>query len=209
MFQFEAKQAVYNIAGVKIGGQHGELPTVLMASIFYQGDHNVINQDKGIFNRQAARACIDDVQKIANLTGVPVMLDLLGASQEAIINYIDFAAEETDLPFLIDGTTEAVRLAGARHVVERGLQERAVYDSVSQTTREREMDELKELGLRTTVIIVLNHRKPTVEGRLEVVEELIDKAHRCGFEQLLLDTAMQYGVKPVNNNHPLFTMFQT
>ena len=35
MFKFQKEQEIVNIAGVKIGGQPGELPTVLAGTIFY------------------------------------------------------------------------------------------------------------------------------------------------------------------------------
>ncbi len=196
MFQFTAKQAIYDIAGVKIGGQHGELPTVLMPCIFYQGDANVIDGEQGIINEQTAKATIEESQRIAAMTGVPIILDVLGDSPRAMVNYIDFVAKQTNLPFLIDGTTEEVRLAGARYVVEHRIQSRAVYDSIGPSTSQKEIDELKELGLKTTIIIVLNNRKPTVQGRLEVVEGLIERAHQAGFDQLLLDTAVLDVVEP-------------
>ena len=37
LFRFERKQEVFDIGGIKIGGQPGELPTVLVGSIFYEG----------------------------------------------------------------------------------------------------------------------------------------------------------------------------
>lgn len=196
MFQFDAKQIIYDIAGVKIGGQPGELPTVLVASIFYQGDINLTDEMNGTFDRPATKASIDEAQRIAVMTGVPLILDVLGASPEAMVNAIDFVSGETDLPFFIDGTTEDVRLAGARRVVESGLQERAIYDSVGHTTSEREFAQLKELGLKTAVVMILNHRKPSIKGRLEVAEELIENAQRAGFDQLLLDTAVLDVVEP-------------
>ena len=36
MFKFEKKQEVFDIYGVKIGGQPGEYPTVLAGTIFMQ-----------------------------------------------------------------------------------------------------------------------------------------------------------------------------
>ena len=196
MFQFDAKQTVYDIAGVKIGGQPGELPTVLVASIFYQGDVNLTDEMNGIFDRPATKESIDEARRIADMTGIPLILDVLGASPDAMVNAIDFVSGETDLPFFIDGTTEDVRLAGARRVVEHGLQERAIYDSVGHTTSETELAQLKELNLRTAVVMILNHRKPTIKGRLEVAEELIEKAQQAGFDRLLLDTAVLDVVEP-------------
>lgn len=45
MFRFDKEQEVLDIAGVKIGGQPGEYPTVLAGTIFY-GGHNIISDEK-------------------------------------------------------------------------------------------------------------------------------------------------------------------
>ena len=51
MFKFEKKQEVFDIYGVKIGGQPGEYPTVLADTIFYYW-HNILSDEiKGIFDK--------------------------------------------------------------------------------------------------------------------------------------------------------------
>ncbi|RJS86070.1 tetrahydromethanopterin S-methyltransferase subunit H, partial [Candidatus Bathyarchaeota archaeon] len=37
MFKFNKKQKIFEIGKVKIGGQPGELPTVLIGSLFHEG----------------------------------------------------------------------------------------------------------------------------------------------------------------------------
>ena len=44
MFKFDKEQTVFDFAGVKMGGQPGEYPTVLAGTIFY-GGHNIINDE--------------------------------------------------------------------------------------------------------------------------------------------------------------------
>ena len=48
MFKFAGDQSVFDIGGVKIGGQPGENPTVMIGSIFYKGDKLVQDERKGI-----------------------------------------------------------------------------------------------------------------------------------------------------------------
>ena len=45
MYKFDKEQEVFDFAGVKMGGQPGEYPTVLAGTIFY-GGHNIINDEK-------------------------------------------------------------------------------------------------------------------------------------------------------------------
>ena len=48
------EQKVYDIAGVKVGGNVGENPTVMIRSIFYKGDKTVHDEKTGPFNRERA-----------------------------------------------------------------------------------------------------------------------------------------------------------
>ncbi len=47
MFRFDKEQIVYNIGGVKVGGQLGENPTVLSGTMFYNG-HKIIEKRKRV-----------------------------------------------------------------------------------------------------------------------------------------------------------------
>lgn len=196
MFKFEAEQKKYEIGNVTIGGQPGERPTALVASIFYKGDRNVIDETAGEFNEEAALACIHEIESFTIKTSTPLIIDLVAASDKAMVNYVDFIAKHTDLPFVIDGTLESVRVAGARRAAALGLQDRCIYDSINVHTKTSEIDQVKELGIPTTLVMIVNERKPTVQGRLEIAPQLIDKALEAGFEQLLLDTAVLDVVEP-------------
>jgi len=56
MFKFDKKQEVFDIGGVKFGGQPGEYPTVLVSTMFY-GKHKIVSdEDKGIFDKATAES---------------------------------------------------------------------------------------------------------------------------------------------------------
>jgi tetrahydromethanopterin S-methyltransferase subunit H len=59
LFKFSAQQQVYDIKGVKIGGQPGQYPTVMIGSIFYHGDKIVEDQKEGIFNKSEAEKLLN------------------------------------------------------------------------------------------------------------------------------------------------------
>ncbi|HIP56721.1 MAG TPA: hypothetical protein EYH02_01415 [Ignisphaera aggregans] len=44
---FTAEQKVFEIAGMRIGGQPGENPAILIGSVFYRGDKALINPETG------------------------------------------------------------------------------------------------------------------------------------------------------------------
>lgn len=94
------------------------------------------------------------------------------------------------LPYFIDGTTPAVRMAGARKSVELGLEDRAIFNSIGPETKIKEIDEVKELGLKRCVVMTHNAKKPTFEGKVEIAEECLETAAKAGFSQFLMDTAV-------------------
>ena len=54
MFKFDKKQEVFDINGVKLGGQPGQYPTVLVGSMFYNRHNIVSDEDKGTFDKAKA-----------------------------------------------------------------------------------------------------------------------------------------------------------
>lgn len=73
MFKFDKEQTVFDFAGVKMGGQPGEYPTVLAGTIFY-GGHNIINDElTGDFDPARAETLLNDMITISETTGNPCM----------------------------------------------------------------------------------------------------------------------------------------
>lgn len=196
MFRFEAEQIAYDVGGVMIGGQPGEYPTVLAASIFYLGDKLIIDEAAGEFDHEGATKAMLAMKEMCAMAGVPMVLDMIGGSPKAMENYIEWIAPFKDMPFFIDGTTPPVRLAGARKTVELGLQDRAIFNSVGPESKDKELDEIKELGLKTCIVMCHNVKKPTFQGKFEIAEENIERAQKCGFTQLMMDTAVLDIVEP-------------
>ena len=195
MFVFEAPQVTYDIGGVVFGGQPGEYPTVLAASVFYMGDKLVIDELAGEFHRGKAYQVLEKLRATCQIAGVPLVVDMIGGSPRAMENYVEWIVP-TGLPFFIDGTTVDVRLAGARKAVELGLEDLCIYDSIGPETKQLEIDALRELGLKTTIVIAHNARKPTFLGKVEIAEQVLETARQAGFAQLILDTAVLDIVEP-------------
>lgn len=195
MFVFETEQVTYEIGGVTFGGQPGEYPTVLAASIFYLGDKLILDEPAGEFDAEGAHACVETIRAACTKAGVQLAIDMIGGSPQAMENYVEWIAP-TGLPFYVDGTTPDVRLAGARKVVELGLQDRCIYNSIGPETREKEIDALRELDLPTCVTMTHNARKPTFQGKFDIAEEVLETSQRAGFSQFIFDTAVLDIVEP-------------
>ena len=108
-FDSSREQSVVNVAGVKFGGQPGELPTVLCGTIFYHGHKIVEDEERGIFDRAAAERLISRQAELSEETGCPCVLHLYARSTQAFEKYLDFAEQVWSGPFIIDSADAATR----------------------------------------------------------------------------------------------------
>lgn len=190
MFKFAAEQKIFDIAGVRIGGQPGQLPTVMIGSIFYYKDKILKNETLGDFDKAKAAEVLKAEEEISTKTGNPRIVDVCASWPQAFAKFIDFAANAIDGPFCIDGTTAEVRIAGAKHVGETGLSKRVVYNSITPEIKETEISAIKDAKIKSAVLLTFNSTNPTISGRLSVVDKLLDKARSAGVENALIDTTV-------------------
>ena len=197
MWIFEAEQHAYDIGGVMVGGQPGEYPTALCASIFYMGDKLILDEMAGEFNKDKAYEVVETMRVECEKAGVPLIIDMIGGSPAAMANYVAWI-EPTGLPFFVDGTTPAVRMAGARKAVELGIGDRCLFNSIGPETKQKEMDEVRELtkDIPTCIVMTHNSKKPTFQGKFEIADEVLETADKAGFTQFIFDTAVLDLVEP-------------
>jgi len=190
MFKFSTEQKIYDIAGLKIGGQPGQLPTVMIGSIFYHKDKIVCDPKTGSFDRNQAEQMLKTEDAVSNATGNPRIVDVCASWSAAFPKHIEFVASTVKGPFTIDGTTADVRMAGAKYVSEAGLSARVVYNSINPETRDEELAAIKDAKIKAAILLALNAKNPTVSGRLAVVDKLLERAKAAGVEKLLVDTTV-------------------
>ena len=186
MFKFIKEQKIFEIKNIKIGGQPGELPTVLIGSLFHVGHKIVKDQKLGIFDKHKAETLIKIQEEMSEKTGNPYMLDIVGENSKALIKYIEFISGITDVPFLINGPDKNVRIAAAKYAIEIGLKDRAIYNSINYTLNDEEIKAIEEIGLKTAIIQAFNPRNPTPQGMIMILKNLLDKASKAGIEKPLV-----------------------
>jgi len=118
------------------------------------------------------------------------LLDVVGATPEAIRRYLEFAAATTQMPLLIDGTTADVRLAGLEYVAQAGLAERAVYNSVQPEAGDEELRAIYQAGVESAIVLTYYLKDFTAAGRVKAVRELLPRLHEAGIRKLLIDTCV-------------------
>ena len=198
MFRFQKEQEIVNIAGTKIGGQPGELPTALAGTIFYNNHKIVQDATAGIFDRDAAEKLINIQQSNSDETGNPHLVHIFGTTVESISNYIDFVTGITDAPFIIDSPEASVRMHAVGYVTDIGLADKSIYNSINMSITDDERDALKRSDVDSSIILGFNAMNSSLDGRMALLEDgggiidtgLLDIAHECGITNILIDPSI-------------------
>ena len=194
MFKFNTPQKIYEIGGIKIGGQPGELPTTLIGSIFYEGHKIVEDPKKGTFDKAQAEKLIMKQDELSELTGSPCMLDVVSTSIDAARKYIDFVSETTETPILLDAYPK-VRLEALEYVTEIGLTDRIIYNSIYSPS-EAEINAIKNSKVESAILLAYNVEDRTSEGVLSLLKGtdgkpgLLEASRRAGITKPLVDTTI-------------------
>jgi len=203
MYKFAREQKILEIGNVKVGGHIGENPTVIIPTIFYDG-HHIVDDKNNTFDAARAEALINEVEGVSDETGNPCIFQVVGVTEELMPKCLDFVAEHTDRPFIIDSAEIKARFVGLKHTTEVGYGDRVMYNAINMMIEEEEIRALTEAEIGGVVILGFNMQDPSVHARIQLLEDggeftdegLIPVAKKCGFgDKILYDP----GVQPVGN----------
>ncbi len=197
MFIFQKEQVIHTIGGVRIGGNPGELPTVLAGSIFYSGHKIVSDPHRGLFDKSEAETLVNLQDEMSSTTGNPCMLQIVSETKEAMCRFIEFAAEQTEVPLILDSTSAEVRCSGLEYAEETGLLDRVVYNSLNVSATKQEIDFLREFQHDAAIVLAFNPQDPSIAGRRAILEQgamsldtgLLSLCESLGITKPLIDTA--------------------
>ena len=191
IFKFESKQLTFEIAGVKVGGEVGENPTVMIGSIFYSGDKIVKNGAEGIFDEEAARDIIAKTEELSDRTGLPVMLDVICTNSKNAESYLRFAADATEMPILIDAVSDEASVRGLEVAEEIGIIDRTILNSINPETKDHIYKKIREVGLKNAIILTYSTRAIISSSeRIKLLDSLIPSVKEAGIEKILIDTVV-------------------
>jgi tetrahydromethanopterin S-methyltransferase subunit H len=191
MQKFTKEQKVYSIGGIQVGGQPGERPTVLIGSIFFSKHQIVSDPVKGIFDREKARGLLDREAELAASTGNPRIIDPIGESSTALINYIEFIAAHTNAPILVDSPQQGARLEALKHFAGSEVMPRLIYNSIAEDFTEEELACIQECGVKSAIILAFSISAMKPKARIKLLnEKLLPAAKQAGIEHFLVDVGI-------------------
>lgn len=190
MFTFSKDQEVCNIGGYKVGGQPGENPPLLIASMFHNKDRILVDR-KGNFDRKKAVELIRKQEELSKSTGIPAMVAMVANSPEEAKIYIDFYLETTDMPFGIDMWVAEKRAKATEYVAELGVQDKFLYNSITPWDKDikGQVQRLKDLGIKHVIVQAFDDKDQSPHGRLKSLESILAEG-ADGFESVIVDTSV-------------------
>jgi tetrahydromethanopterin S-methyltransferase subunit H len=190
MFQFSTEQKVFDIGTIKIGGQPGERPPLLIASMFHNKDR-IIQDRKGNFDREKAKELIKKQEELSASTGIPSMVALVANSAEEAQIYIDFYLETTDMPFGIDMWVAEKRAKATEYIAKLGVQDKFLYNSITPWDKDikGQVSKLKHLGIKHVVVQAFDDKDQSPAGRLKSLESLLSQG-AGDFDTVIVDTSV-------------------
>jgi tetrahydromethanopterin S-methyltransferase subunit H len=190
MWRLTSEQKIFDISGVRIGGQPGLRPVVLIGSIFYYKHSIVVDESMGLFKKDEAECLIDIQSELSQKTGNPCMIDVVASTPEAMRRYLEYISDKTDIPILLGGITDKVRIAGLEYIREAGIADRIVYNSVNPHSRSEELEAIAKAGVSASILLTFGPGIIGWKQRVEAAERTIEKLRSYGIDKILVDTGV-------------------
>lgn len=192
--KFKAQQLIVEIGGVRIGGKPGDNPTLLVGSIFYRGDKLLIDEVKGVIDKELSKKIIEDALNTAEEYGLRFALDVIFPTLESVDNILPFISE-LNIPILfLDSPDSKARIKAYSLSRELGLTHRVVANGIYVNIDMDEVEALKENGISNAVLLAFDPSQPNKsmypKDRLSIVRKLLDLARSIGIKGILVDAVV-------------------
>jgi len=191
MLNFEKEQKTFEIGTTRIGGQPGENPVIMIATVFYANHAALLDEKKGEIDKKLVEQELNEYSEIIEETGMQGIVDVVGGYPDALLKECEYIADVVDFPFLVDGLNDDSRIPTMEGLKEIGLLDRAILNSIDDATSEESLNKLKEIGVKHAVLLTFGNRYIFPKQKLDFLKnELISKAQRANIENIMIDTAV-------------------
>jgi len=174
------------IGNVKIGGNN---PIVLIGTIFY-------GEEKNREDLTEAKRKMEEAIQLSQQYKIPFIPDVYLTKGDDIQKIIDFISSFS-IPFCIDSSEWDVRTAALKYCKEKGIDDRAIYNSINCGMSEEEREQVKELRPKNAIVLAFNPLDNSVQGKLNYMKsKLIPfSKYSAKVQNILVDS----GVMPLGN----------
>ena len=190
LWNLKAEQKTFEIGGISIGGVPGQRPVVLVGTLFYHGHKLVKDENTGTFDEAAAEELLKSQDEMSDKTGNPAMVDVVGVSVPAMKRHLEFVADRTKAPILIDSPSAEIKGLGLSYAKEQGILDRVVYNSINPSSKPDELKAVQSSGVDSAVFLAYNMKDFSTAGRASAVKELMSKRQEFGITKPLIDTCV-------------------
>jgi tetrahydromethanopterin S-methyltransferase subunit H len=191
MLNFETEQKISQIGNVRIGGQPGENPIVLIGTVFYAKHAALLNEKTGEVDRSLLEKELNEYTEIIEDTNMQGIIDVVGAYPDVLLKECELVADYVDYPFLVDGLNDTSRIPALEGLKEVGLIDRAILNSIDDATSDENLEKLKEIGVKNAVLLTFGSKYIFPHQKLKLLEEiLLQKAQKASIENIIIDTAV-------------------
>lgn len=192
MFSYTKEQESFEINGKKVGGLPGEHPTMLVGSIFYEGQFSSPKE-----SREEVKERVSRHQELADLISLNSIVDVFIYEEEEIKWKVDFALDNIEGTFSLDMPESEVRIKTLEYLEEVGGLDRVIYNSLNLGATEEEIETLKNHTPKGAVLLGYNPQNNNTQGRLDMIKNggklfekgILQYAQDIGIDITLLDTA--------------------
>jgi tetrahydromethanopterin S-methyltransferase subunit H len=150
----------------------------------------VKDENAGTFDEEAAEELVKTQDEMSDKTGNPAMIDVVGASVPAMKSHLEFVADHSKAPILIDSPSAEIRATGLSYAKEQGILDRVVYNSINPSSKPDELKAVQSSGVDSAVILAYNMKDFSTAGRISAVKELLNKRQEFGIQKPLIDTCV-------------------
>ncbi len=184
------EQKTYEIHGVRIGGEPGMAPTVMVGSMFYKGDKTVENRTEGLFKKDEAEKVLRNAEEMSDSTGLPSMVDLIAENAAAASRFLDFVVGATDMPIFLDIVSEPGLTESLQYASDHGMMDRIIVNSLNPHSSEGLYDKIRETGCTSAVLLLHSAEYILSSDKDALVDMMVPKAKAVGVKNVLMDTAV-------------------
>ncbi|MFX1409999.1 MAG: hypothetical protein ACFFA6_06585 [Promethearchaeota archaeon] len=191
MLNFEKEQNVAKIGNIKLGGQPGENPIVMIGTVFYARHAAILDEKTGKIDKSLVEKEINEFLDIIDENGMQPIIDVVGAYPEALLKECEYIADLVDCPFLVDGLNDSSRIPAMEGLQEKGLLDRAILNSIDENTTIENLEKIKEIGVRNAVLLTFGSKYIFPHQKLHLLQErLIPNAQKANIQNIIIDTAV-------------------